>query len=142
MVRVLASMLGVALSFALLVHALDLGRIHGGSLHSAFGTFIGVLVVGYPVLFLCCRRGWWRADFLAVLGAGGGAATSLAFGGGSYGFGFLLFVFVLVGAVLGLLFWLTAIWRNDDLVCPKSFCLPCGAAYKVARRMLHRRDVL
>jgi hypothetical protein len=49
--------------------------------------------------------------------------------------------FVLTGATLGALFWFAALWRNDDLTCPKSFCLPCGMVYKVARNGLRRRDL-
>lgn len=142
MARVLAALLGVAAAFAALVHVLDLDRLHDNSGFGTFGSFVGVLVIGFPILYVCCKRGWWQAWFLAGLGSAGGALLSLPFSGGRFGFGFLLFTFALCGAVLGLLFWLAAIWRNDDLTCPKSFCLPCGAAYKVARRVLHRRDLV
>jgi hypothetical protein len=142
MARVLLALLGVAAAFAALVYGLDLGRTQGGSLRSALGMFAGVLALGLPLAYLCCKRGWWQVWVLAGLGATGGALATLPYAGGSYAFSFLVFTFSLAGLALGLLFWLAAIWRNDALTCPKSFCLPCGTAYQVARRLLHRRDLV
>ena len=76
---------------------------------------------------------------MALLGGLGGSLCALPFAGSPFSFGFLLFLFMVGGSLGGLLFWLAAIWRNDDLTCPKSYCLPCGTVYRVARQALNRR---
>ena len=141
MLRVIIALVGVACGFAALVVFLELERTRGGSTLAAAGVFVGVLAVGFPVLYQCCKRRWWEVWRFILLGMLGGSLCSLPFGGGAVSFGFLLMAFVLTGATLGALFWFAALWRNDDLTCPKSFCLPCGMVYKVARNGLRRRDL-
>lgn len=138
--RVILALLGVAGAFAALAVALELDR-GGGVLRLAGGVFVGVLAAGYPLLFFCCKRRWWAPWQMILLGALGGALCALPFAGGSFAFGFLLLIFVLAGAGIGLGFWFTALWRNDGLTCPKSFCLPCGTVYQVARNGLQRRKL-
>lgn len=142
MQRVIIALCGMAAAFAALGVWLDLdrGSVAGG--WAAPGVFAGVLLVGLPALRFCCRFRLWEAWHAILLGALCGGLCALPFAGGPFGFGFLLTIFLLAGTVFGLLFWLTAIWRNDDLTCPKSFCLPCGRIYKVARNALRRRDLL
>jgi hypothetical protein len=135
MLRVIIALSGVASGFAMLVIFLELERATGGTLRTALMTFVGVLLIGYPILYQCCKSHWWELWRFTALGTLGGALCALPHGGGSFSFGFLLLIFVLAGAGLGIAFWLAAIWRNDDLTCPKSFCLPCGV-YKVARNAL------
>jgi hypothetical protein len=135
--RVVTALLGMAAGFATLVYWLDLDR--SGSVRAAFGVFAGVLALGLPLLFWCCKRNrWelWRHTLFATLGGG---LCALPFSAGPYGFGFLLAIFLAAGALFGLLFWLAGVWRNEDLTCPKSFCLPCGTAYKYARHALRHR---
>ena len=141
MLRVIIALVGVACGFAALVVFLELERTRGGTLWAAAAVFIGVLAVGFPVLYQCCKRRWWEAWRFILLGTLGGGLCSLLFGGGAISFGFLLMVFVLTGTTLGALFWFAALWRNDNLTCPKSFCLPCGMVYKVAHNALRRRDL-
>lgn len=135
--RVLTALLGVAAGFAALVWWLDPART--GSARAAVGVFAGVLALGLPLLYRCCKRNRWELWRHTLFGALGGGLCALPFFGGPYGFGFLLAIFLAAGALLGLAFWLAGIWRNEDLVCPKSFCLPCGTAYKYARHALRRR---
>lgn len=139
MQRVSLALLIVAAAFAAMVFELELGRNHQWA---ALSVFVGVFVVGYPLLYLCCKRGWWKIWQTALLGLVGGILCTLPFANGSFGFQFLLLVFGIAGIALGLLFWLIAIWRNEDLTCPRSFCLPCGVAYRVARKAMLRRDQL
>jgi hypothetical protein len=139
MQRVSLALLIVAAAFAAIVLELELGRNH---LQAALFIFVAVFVVGYPLLYLCCKRGWWKIWQTCLLGIIGGVLCTLPFANGSFGFQFLLLVFVIAGAILGLLFWCIAIWRNEGLTCPKSFCLPCGMAYRVARKAMLRRDQL
>ncbi len=137
MQRVSLALLIVAAAFAAMVLELGLGlNPHRAALFVFFGAF----VVGYPLLYQCCKRGWWEVWQTCLLGVIAGVFCTLPFANGSFGFQFLLLIFVIAGAVLGLLFWLIAIWRNEDLTCPKSFCLPCGMAYRVARKAMPRRD--
>lgn len=136
--RVLLALLGVASLFAALIYWIASGESGMAAGRGAIGVFISVLMVGFPSLYYCCKRGLWQGWRFILLGALSGAFCALPLLGGPYLFGFLLIVFVAVGAGYGGLFWLAAIWRNEDLTCPKSFCLPCGQAYRVARRALRR----
>lgn len=137
--RVIAALLGVAAGFALLVVWLELGRESGATGQAAVIMFFSVLAAGCAALYLCCKRYWWEIWRFILFGALGGSVCALPFSGGSFSFGFLLVLFLLAGSGAGVLFWLAAIWRNDNLTCPKSFCLPCGVAYKVARNALRQR---
>lgn len=139
MLRVIIALFGMACGFAALVVFLQLGQAQDRVGWAAAGIFVGVIAAGYPVLYQFCKRQWWEIWRYLLLGFFAGGLCALPFAGGPYIFRFLLLTFVLVGAILGLLFWLAAIWRNADLTCPKSFCLPCGMVYQVARRSLLRR---
>jgi hypothetical protein len=131
--RVQLAMLGLAAGYALVVELLDPAR---GGQWASIGIFFAALAVGFPVLYYCCKRGYWEPWRMILLGSLGGGLCALPFAGGPFSFGFLLLILLLAGAGLGLLFWIAAIWRNDDLTCRKSFCLPCGTVYKVARGAL------
>jgi hypothetical protein len=131
--RVVAALLGMAAAFAALVIWLDLERGISWGGYGAAIVFVGVAGIGFPVLKHCCKHSLWEAWRFMLLGMLCGGLGALPFAGGPFTFGFLLLIFLLAGAVFGLLFWLVAIWRNDDLTCPKSFCLPCGTVYRVAR---------
>jgi hypothetical protein len=131
--RVIFALLGEAIAFAALVVWFELGHTAEGRGLGALGVFAGVLAIGFPSLYYCCKRRQWEVWRFILLGAIGGALCALPFYGGALLFSFLVPIFALAGAGFGLLFWFTAIWRNDDLTCPKSFCLPCGKAYKVVR---------
>jgi len=130
MQRVLIGLAFLALSFAALTHWLELGS------HPALSAFLvatGVALVGYPALYLCCRRGWWSPFHTVALGLLAGVLVALPFDDGKILIHFLLMITVIAGGIFGLLFWVIAIWRNEDLTCPKSFCLPCGTVYRYAR---------
>jgi hypothetical protein len=137
--RVMFALLGEAAAFAALVLWLELGREVERTAHGALGVFVGVLCVGFPAMYYCCKNRMWELWRAILLGALCGGICALPFSGGQFAFPFLLAVFVLAGAGFGLVFWFAAIWRNDNLTCPKSFCLPCGKAYRVARAALLRR---
>jgi hypothetical protein len=137
--RVLIALLGEALLFGALIFWIGSGDKGFAAGRGALGVFVSVLIVGFPSLYYCCQRGLWDAWRFVLLGALGGLLCALPLYGGPYLFGLLLLLFVLAGAAFGGLFWLSAIWRNRDLTCPKSFCLPCGKVYKVARNALSRR---
>lgn len=139
--RVIIGLCGMAAAFAALVVLLELGQ-GGGAVRAALGGAGGVLAIGLPALYVCCRRHLWEIWHITLLGALAGGFGALPFAGGRFGFGFLLAIFLLAGAALGLLLWLAAVWRNDNLTCPKSFCLPCGTVYKVARNAFLRRSDL
>lgn len=141
MLRVVLALLGSALAFAALAYELDLGRNQEDTARAATVMFVCVLGLGYPVLGLFCKRGWWQLWRVVLLGLVSGLLCALPFHGGAFNFDFLLLIYGVAGLGIGVLFWCAAIWRNDDLICPKSFCLPCGV-YKVARKaLLHRRDI-
>lgn len=137
--RVILALLVEAVGFAALVVWLELGRSTGRAVQSALGVFIGVLCIGFPALYYCCKNRLWELWRAVLLGSLCGGICALPFVGGTYAFPFLLMVFLLVGAAFGVLFWFIAIWRNEDLTCQKSFCLPCGKIYRVARNALERR---
>ena len=140
--RVVLGLCAVAAAFAGLVLEFDLGRSSASNNRAAALVFVCVVGVGYPVLGFFCKRCWWQPWRLALLGTVAGLLCAVPFQGGGFNFSFLLLTFGLAGLVLSLVFWGIAIWRNDELACPKSFCLPCGI-YKVARKaLLHRRDVV
>lgn len=139
MLRVIIALAGVAFGFAMLVVFLELERVAGRTVQAAAWTLISVLAIGYPVLYQCCKRRWWELWRFILIGTLGGALCALPYSGGSFSFGFLLLIFTLAGSGLGIAFWLVAIWHNDDLTCPKSFCLPCGV-YKVARNALKQAN--
>lgn len=138
--RVIAALLGVAAGFAMLVVWLELGRAGSGTSQAAIAMFFSILVAGFSALYLCCKRHWWEIWRFILFGTLGGGLCALPFSGASFSFGFLLLLFLLAGGGAGVLFWLAAIWRNDNLTCPKSFCLPCGVAYKVARNALRQNN--
>lgn len=137
--RVLFALLGEALLFAALIFWVGSGAAGFAAGRGALGVFFSVLVVGFPSLYYCCQRGLWEAWRFVLLGALSGVLCALPLYGGPHPAGFLTVVFALAGAGFGGLFWLSAIWRNRNLTCPKSFCLPCGVVYKVARNALRRR---
>lgn len=134
MVRPVSALFGVALIFAALAFWLGLQR-YG----NVYGVSAGILACGYPVLYVCCKRRYWAPWHMTLCGGLGGGLCALPFTGSPFAFGFLLFLFMVGGAFAGLLFWLVAIWRNEDLTCPKYYCLPCGTVYRVARQALSRR---
>jgi hypothetical protein len=139
--RVIVALCGVAAAFAALAVWLDLERGSPAPGWGIIAVFGGILAAGFPVLFRCCKRHRWEAWRWTAHGTAAGVLSTLPFIGGPFGFGFLLLIYALAGTLFGLLFWVTAIWRNEDLTCPKSFCLPCGTAYKFARNALRRRDL-
>jgi hypothetical protein len=138
--RVVLALLGEAVLFAALIFWIGSGNRGFAAGQGALGVFVSVLMVGFPSLYYCCQRGLWDAWRFVLLGALGGLLCALPLYGGPYLFGFLLLLFVLAGAAFGALFWLTAIWRNLDLTCPKTICLPCGTVYKVARKAFSRQS--
>ena len=142
--RVIVALLGVAAGFAALVVWLGLPReaseqsAQWTKWAAALGVFAGVVLAGFPVLFWCCKRRYWDSWRFVLIGALAGMFCTLPFATGPYAYGFLLILFLAAGALYGLLFWLVAIYRNEGLTCPKSFCLPCGKVYRVARHALGR----
>lgn len=106
----------------------------------ALAVCAGLLACGFALLYYCCRRKRWESWRFVLFGAGVGAACAMPLFGGRYIADFLLVLFMLIGAVFGGLFWLSAIWRNAGLTCPKSYCMPCGAVYRVARNALGGRQ--
>lgn len=139
--RVVLALLGEAALFAALIFWIGSGESGFAAGRGALGVFVSVLMVGFPSLYYCCKRGLWAAWRFVLLGALGGLLCVLPLFGGPYLFGFLLLLFVVAGAAFGWLFWFSAIWRNQNLTCPRSFCLPCGTVYKVARNALSRRRI-
>lgn len=129
--RVMLALAGGLVVFVGLAAWLDFGW-------STVAVFGGVVIAGLATLFHCCKRGWWEWWRFMLLGVFGGLLCALPFHGGAFNFTFLLVMFPLAGMVCGLLFWIAAIWRNEDLTCPKTLCLPCGTAYRVARNALRR----
>lgn len=132
--RALYALVGVVLVAAGLLAWLEAGFLF------MLGVCAGLLASGFVLLYYCCRRKRWEAWRFVLFGAAVGAACALPFLGGRYIAEFLLMFFVLAGAIFGCAFWLAAIWRNTDLTCPKSYCLPCGSVYRVARNALGRQS--
>lgn len=137
--RVIAALLAVAAGFTVLAVWLELGRESHGTAAAAMLMFVGMLTVGFSTLYLCCKRRWWEIWRFILFGALWGGLCALPFSSGPFSFHFLLALFIVAGAGGGLVFWLAAIWRNDNLTCPKFLCLPCGVAYRVARHALPPR---
>ena len=108
LLRVVFSLLAVALAFAALTFELNLGRDAEANARAAALIFVGVLGHGYPLLCHCCRRGWWQLWRMVLLGAFTGLLCTLPFLNGPYGQGILLFTYLVFGTVMGLLFWLAA----------------------------------
>jgi len=136
-------MVGFACAFAALVLYLGLGREHGITELAASGVFVGVLLVSYPVFFYFCKHHYWTIWRYVLFGLLCGMLSAFPFSGSpKIEPGFLFAVFEIAGALLGFLFWVTAIWRNKHLTCPKTFCLPCGTVYRVARNALTWKHIL
>lgn len=138
--RVLLALLVEAGCFAGCVLWLGLTVGTGDAGQAALGIFIAVVGTGLPVLAYCCRHRLWEPWRVLLLGGLAGALCATPFLGGSIHPGFLIFLFVLAGTAFGAVFWLIAIWRNDDLTCPTHFCLPCGTVYRVARNALRHQS--
>lgn len=136
--RVMLALLGAATAFATLVLWLELGREAERTLLEATCVFFGVPAVGIPTLYYWRRNRLWNIWRCIVLGTLGGGLCALPFSDGPFAFPFLLAIFFVAGGLIGLLLWLVAVWRNDDLTCPKTFCLPCGMVYRFARNALRR----
>lgn len=136
--RVMLTLLGAAVLISALIFWLASGETGLAAGSGALAVFFSVLMVGLPSLYYCCRRGIRELWRFALLGALAGLLCALPLHGGPYLFAFLAMLFVLAGAGFGALFWLAAIWRNPDLDCPKSICLPCGTVYRVARHTLRQ----
>lgn len=139
MQRVLIGLGMMASGFAALIYWLELGT---NPVRSALLVGAGVLLLGYPVLFLCCKRGWWTPFHTVSLGLLAGILVALPFDNGKILLQFLLLITLTTGGFLGLLFWVVAILGNENLTCPKSFCLPCGTVYRFARSTRFARTAL
>lgn len=137
--RALVALLATALVFAASLLTLDLHRNLGSAAFVATFTVCGVLVLGLPVLVLFCKRQWWSPLRFALGGALGGALFAVPFANGRFSVVYLVVTLMLVGLISGIGFWFAGIWRNENLTCPKEFCLPCGIAYKYARNALRQR---
>lgn len=140
MARALVALFVAAFAFAASILALDLHRNFGGA------VFVGAVlagcgvVLGLPVLVLFCKYQWWQPWRFVVGGMLGGALFSLPFLDGRLSAVFVVVVLATAGMTAGIGLWLTGIWRNENLTCPREFCLPCGIAYKYARNALRRRQ--
>lgn len=140
MARALVALFVAASAFAASILALDLHRHFGGA------AFVGslligcVLVMGLPTMVLFCKRQWWQPWRFVVGGMLGGAIFALPFLGGRISGAFLVAILAAAGAAAGMGLWFAGIWRNENLTCPREFCLPCGVAYKYARNALRRRQ--
>lgn len=102
--------------------------------------FLGLLLVGFLFCRLCCRLKRWEAWRFILFWAAFGLLWVLPFQGGRYQTGLLATIFAIIGALAGAAFWGLAIWRNHDLTCPKSICLPCGTVYRMACHALSRQS--
>lgn len=139
--RAIAAFLAVALAFPASVVLLDLHHALGGMMKVGLVLFAGVLATGLPALILFCKRQWWQPWRFLAGGTLGGALCALPFvGAGRFSPLFLIGLFALAGLVYAGLFWLAAVWRNDNLTCPREFRLPGGIRYKFARGALRRSN--
>lgn len=138
--RVMLALVGTALLLAAMIFLVgdNTGEVAAAS--KALAAFVCVLVLGVPALKFCCRRRWWEVWRFLVLGALAGLLGALPFLDGLHHFALIASVFVATGVVISGLFWFAAIWRNHDLTCPKTICLPCGTVYRVARNALRRQS--
>jgi len=140
MTRAMVALFGAALAFPGFVLALGFGEALGGDWFVGGVMFALVVCCGFPALSLYSKRRWWEPWRFVAGGTLGSALFALPFlGSGRFGFGYLVVAFALVGGLLSVVFWLAAIWRNDELTAPREFCLPCGVAYRYARDALRRR---
>jgi hypothetical protein len=139
--RAIAAFLAVALAFPASVILLDLHHALGGMLMVGAILFGCVLALGFPTLILFCKRQWWELWRFVLGGAAGGALCALPFVGGvTFAPVYLFVLFMIAGVAFAGVFWLSGIWRNDNLTCPKEFRLPGGVTYKFARNALRRRS--
>ncbi|MDO8933013.1 MAG: hypothetical protein Q7U97_11505 [Rhodocyclaceae bacterium] len=137
--RAIAALVAVAFAFPALILALGLHEGMGGSLLVGSLLFTAVLVLGFPSLALFCKRQWWELWRFILGGTLGGALCAAPFVSDRFSPIYLIIILALGGAVSSILFWFAGIWRNENLTCPKQFCLPCGVAYRYARHALRRR---
>lgn len=136
--RIMLALFGTAGLLAALIFWLGSSEAGIATGRGAVAVFVSVLLVGVPALYYCCRRGLWEAWRFVLFGALAGLLCAAPMASGQHHYGLVAVVFVAAGAVWGVLFWLAAIWRNRDLNCPKSICLPCGTVYRVARNVLRQ----
>ena len=76
-----------------------------------------MLLLGVPAFVFCYRRGWLEWWQMVLGGALVGLVCALPFAvGGTVLAAALAPAFFALGLLLGLLFWLLALWRNNRLV--------------------------
>lgn len=138
--RVMLALVGTAMLLAAVIFLVgdDAGKVAAAG--KALVAFVCVLVIGVPALKFCCRRRWWEVWRFLVFGALVGSLGALPFLDGFHHFALIVSLFVATGVALSGLFWFVAIWRNHDLTCPKTICLPCGTVYRVARNAFRRQS--
>lgn len=137
--RALAAYLAVALAFPALILMLDLQHALGGATFVISVLLAVVLLLGLPALILFCKLQWWEPwRFLAGGGIGGVLCALPFLAAPSFSPIFLVALFALIGVGFSGIFWLSGIWRNDGLTCPREFRLPGGARFRVARGLLKK----
>lgn len=140
MARAILALLAAALAYPSSVLALGLHKSLGGALQVGVVLFFCVLGMGLPALVAFCKLKWWGFWRLVAGGTLGGALCALPFvGSAQVHLLFLVVIFALAGTVSAVLFWVAAIWRNNNLTCPKEFRLPGGAVYRFAYDALRRQ---
>ena len=78
---------------------------------------LATLLLGVPAFVFCYRRGWLEWWQMVLGGALVGLVCALPFAvGGIVLAAALAPAFFALGLLLGLLFWLLALWRNNRLV--------------------------
>ena len=78
---------------------------------------LATLLLGVPAFVFCYRRGWLEWWKMVLGGALVGLVCALPFAvGGTVLAAALAPAFFALGLLLGLLFWLLALWRNNRLV--------------------------
>ena len=78
---------------------------------------LATLRLGVPAFVFCYRRGWLEWWQMVLGGALVGLVCALPFAvGGTVLAAALAPAFFALGLLLGLLFWLLALWRNNRLV--------------------------